>query len=61
MTHCQLFDVFRDRASVPTGIKEFHLQIVSKHKKQVKSLLGKTQVQYTQEIVLFTVCLFGNV
>ena len=44
MTLCQLFHVFRDRASVPTGIKEFHLQIASKHKKRVKSLLGKTQV-----------------
>ena len=31
MTLCQLFHVFRDRASVPTGIKEFHLQIASKH------------------------------
>ena len=29
MTLCQLFGVFRDRAS---GINEFHLQIVSKHK-----------------------------
>ena len=46
MTLVWLFHVFRDRASVPTGIKEFHLQIVLKHKKQVKSLLGKTRTIY---------------
>ena len=58
MTLCQLFHVFRDRASVPTGIKEFHLQIASKiQKKQVKSLLGKTPSYFRYCLLLLTTCM----
>ena len=36
-----MFEMFRDRASVPKEIKDFHLQIYLKRKKTGKSPVGQ--------------------
>ena len=61
MTLCQLFDVFHDRASVPTGIKELHLQIAFKRKKTGQIPVGQdTSIKYTGNSLILGVAEVGG-